>query len=293
MGRMVRNPPRILVLGGTGKTGRRVATALRRRGVDPAVASRRGPVRFDWTDRSTWKPALDGVSAVYVVDSQGPGAPDELRELTDLAAAGSLRLVLLSSRTYGEMGEDRLATERAVKEAGMPWTILRPSWFAQNFTEFDLFASLLGDEGELRLPTGDGREAFIDLEDLADVAAAALTEDGHTGRTYVLSGARSLSFEEAVAEIARATGRPLRFVPVSEDAYRVELVAAGYPGAVIDDTVAVLRHIRLERGSEPTDGVREALGRPPRDFSDYVARTSFGTGTAVARRGAGRSMQDG
>ena len=277
MGRMTGNPSRVLVLGGTGKTGRRVATALHRRGVDPAVASRRGPVPFDWTDRSTWKPALDGVDAVYVVDSQGPGAPEEVRELADLAAAGSLRLVLLSSRTFGEMGEDRLATERAVKESGVQWTILRPPWFAQNFTEFDLFASLLGDEGELRLPTGDGREAFIDLEDLADVVAAALTEDGHTGRTYVLSGARSLSFEEAVGEIARATGRPLRFVPVSEGAYRAELVALGYPDATTDETIAVLSHIRLERGSEPTDGVLEALGRPPRDFSDYVARTDFGT----------------
>jgi uncharacterized protein YbjT (DUF2867 family) len=272
------NPARVLVLGGTGKTGRRVAGALRRRGLGPAVASRRGPVRFDWTERSTWRPALDGMDAVYVVDSQGPAAPDEVRELADLAAARSLRLVLLSSRTYGEMGGDRLATERAVREAGAEWTILRPSWFAQNFTEFELFASLLGEQGELRLPTGEGREAFVDLEDLAEVAAAALTEDGHAGRTYVLSGARSLSFAQAVAEIAGTTGRPLRFVPVSEEAYRTELATAGYPESVIDETIAVLRHIRLERGSEPTDGVVEALGRPPRDFSDYVGRTSFGSG---------------
>lgn len=214
---------------------------------------------------------------MYVVDSQGPDAPDEVRELADLAVVGSQRLVLLSSRSYGEMGGDRLATERAVKESGVQWTILRPSWFAQNFTEFELFASLLGDEGELRLPTGDGREALIDLEDLADVAAAALTEDGHTGRTYVLSGPRSLSFQEAVAEIASATGRPLRFVPDSEDPYRAELVAAGYPDAVTEETIAVLRHIRLGLGPEPTDGVREALGRQPRDFGDYVARTTFGT----------------
>ncbi len=124
---------------------------------------------------------------------------------------------------------------------------------------------------------GDGREAFIDLEDLADVAAAALTGEGNTGRRYVLSGARSPSFGEAVGEIARATGRPLRFVPVSEGAYRAELAASGYPAPMIDETIAVLRHIRLERGSEPTDGVLEALGRPPRDFSDYVARIDFGS----------------
>lgn len=264
------------MLGGTGKTGRRVADALRLRGVEPAVASRRGPVRFDWTDRSTWTAALAGVGSAYVVDSQGPGASAEVRDFADLAAAGSVRLVLLSSRTLGELGGDWLATERAVQDSAAEWTILRPSWFAQNFTEFELFGSLLGEEGELRLPTGDGREAFVDLEDLGDVAAAALTEDGHTGRTYVLSGPRSLTFGEAVGEIARAAGRPLRFVPVSEDAYRAELVGADYPDAVIEETITVLRHIRLERGSEPTDGVREALGRPPRDFSDYVARTDFG-----------------
>lgn len=97
-------------------------------------------------------PALDGVEAVYVVDSQRPDAPEEVRELADLAAAGSVRSVLLSSRTYGEMGEHRLATERAVKESGTQWTILRPSWFAQNFTEFDLFACLLGDEASCGCP---------------------------------------------------------------------------------------------------------------------------------------------
>ncbi|GAA3040060.1 NAD(P)H-binding protein [Streptosporangium longisporum] len=273
------DPSRVLVLGGTGKTGSRVASALRRRGADPAVASRRGPVRFDWADRSTWGPALEGVDAVYVVDSQGPDAPEEVRAFAGLAAgAGVRRLVLLSSRTLGEMGGDLLATERAVKEPGVRWTILRPTWFAQNFTELDFIASPLNDTGELRLPTGDGREAFIDLEDLAEVAAVALTEDGHAGRTYVLSGPRSFSFAEAVGEIARASGRALRFVPVSEDAYRAELAAAGYPDAVAEEMIAVLRHVRLERGWEPTDGVLRVLGRPPRDFAEYVARTDFGTG---------------
>ncbi|MFI6511955.1 NAD(P)H-binding protein [Streptosporangium sp. NPDC050855] len=273
------DPSRVLVLGGTGKTGSRVASALRRRGADPAVASRRGPVRFDWADRSTWGPALDGVDAVYVVDSQGPDAPEEVRAFADLAAgAGVRRLVLLSSRTLGEMGEDLLATERAVKESGVRWTILRPTWFAQNFTELDFIASPLDDTGELRLPTGDGREAFIDLEDLAEVAAVALTGDGHAGRTYVLSGPRSLSFAEAVGEIARASGRALRFVPVGEEEYRAELAATGRPDAVAEEMIAVLRHVRLERGWEPTDGVLRALGRPPRDFADYVARTDFGTG---------------
>lgn len=270
---------RVLVLGGTGKTGRRVAAELRRRGPEPAVASRRGAVRFDWADRSTWQPALSGTDAVYVVDSQGPDAPAEVRDFAALAAGEGVRkLVLLSARVWGEQpGDDRLATEAAVRDSGLEWTILRPAWFAQNFTEFEFFESLLGAGGELRLPAGDGREAFVDLEDLAEVAAAALTEDGHAGRTYVLSGARSLSFGDAVAEIADAAGRPLRYVPVTEDAYRAELAAAGYPDAVVDEMITVLRHLREERGAEPTDGVREALGRAPRDFTDYVRRTDFST----------------
>jgi uncharacterized protein YbjT (DUF2867 family) len=266
----------VLVLGGTGKTGSRVAAALHRRGVRPAVASRRGPVRFDWSDRATWEPALDGVDAVYVVDSQSPQAPAEVRDFAAVAArAGVRRLVLLSARVWAELGEEHLATERAVQASGLEWTILRPTWFAQNFTELDFIASPLAGPGELRLPTGEGREAFVDLEDLADVAAAALTQHGHAGRVYVLSGSRSLSFRDAVAEIARASGRPVRFVPVTEEEYRADLAAAGYPDAVADELVMVLRHIREERGATVTDGVREALGRPARDFAEYVARTGF------------------
>ncbi|MCP9211401.1 NAD(P)H-binding protein [Streptomyces sp. NEAU-Y11] len=273
---MTTNLSHLLVLGGTGKTGRRVAAALRHRGLEPAVASRRGPVRFDWADRATWQPALTGIDAVYVVDSQTPGAPAKVRDFTAVAArAGVRRLVLLSARPWGEMGGDHLATEEAVRASGLRWTILRPTWFAQNFTELDFFASLLGQQGELRLPTGDGREPFVDLDDLADVAAEALTDDRHSGQTYVLSGPRSLSFAEAVGEIARATGRPLRFVPVTEEAYRADLVAAGYEDSVIDEVITVLRHIREERGATVTDGVYQALGRSPRDFSAYVTRTDF------------------
>ncbi|MFF3019447.1 NAD(P)H-binding protein [Streptomyces sp. NPDC057939] len=266
---------RVLVLGSTGKTGRRVAEALRSRGVEPALASRRGPIEFDWSDRSTWTAALQDIDAVYLVDSQGPDAPAQTAGFAAAAKdAGVRRLVLLSARVWGEM-PGRLATEEAVQASGLDWTILRPTWFAQNFTELDLFAALL-QEGELRLPTGEGREAFVDLDDLAEVAAVALTEDGHTGRTYVLTGPRSLSFADAVAEIARAADRPdLRFTPVTDQAYRNRLTAAGFPAEAAQEVVDLFRHIREERGAEPADGVREALGRAPRDFTAYVERTDF------------------
>ncbi|MFE0422226.1 NmrA-like protein [Streptomyces sp. NPDC058953] len=215
---------------------------------------------------------------MYVVDSQGPEAPAEVRDFAELAARGGVRrLVLLSARVWGELDvPGGLATEDAVREVGaatgLGWTILRPTWFSQNFTELDFFVAPLRD-GELRLPTGEGREAFVDLDDLAEVAAAALTEDGHEGRTYVLSGPRSLSFGDAVAELAAASGRSLRFVPVTEDEFRTEATAAGggEPSEGVEFLIALYRHIREEGGATPADGVREALGREPRDFSVYTA----------------------
>ncbi|MFI6286003.1 NAD(P)H-binding protein [Streptomyces sp. NPDC051018] len=277
----------VLVLGGTGKTGRRVAEELRARGLTPRVASRSAPVRFDWGDRTTWEPALSGAQAVYIVESDGPGAAARLRAFVKTAAEqGVRRLVLLSARVWAELDDDSgLASERAVRESGLEWTILRPTWFAQVFSEVALFSSVLTG-GELRLPTGQGREPFIDLADLAEVAAVALTEDGHAGETYVLSGPRALSVGEAVAEVSWAAGRPLRFTAVTEDEYREDLASRGYPPAFADGALTLFRHIREGRGEGVTDGVRRALGREPRDFSEYVRRTDF---SVVDRRGGNGS----
>ncbi|MFF0446958.1 NAD(P)H-binding protein [Streptomyces sp. NPDC004609] len=268
----------VLVLGGTGKTGRRVAERLRRRGVPVRAASRSGAVRFDWSDEKTWGPALTGVHAVYIVDSQGPRVADELTAFAAAAVAhGVRRLVLLASRAYAELDDGSgtlLAPERAVRESGLEWTILRPTWFAENFTELAEFSALFT-EGELRLPTGEGREPFVSLDDLADVAVAALTEDGHAGQIYPLSGPRALTMREAVAAISSATGRPLRYTPLTDDQYREELAAAGYPPEYTDLFIGLFRHIRESGSAELSDGVRRALGREPQDFSEYTRRTDF------------------
>ncbi|MFI1889038.1 NAD(P)H-binding protein [Streptomyces jumonjinensis] len=272
------SPSPVLVLGGTGKTGRRVADGLRRRGFTPRVASRSGEVRFDWYDEGSWDPALNGVGAVYVVDSQGPGAGDEVRAFAARAAAlGVTRLVLLSARIWAEVDHESgrlLATERAVRESGLEWTILRPSWFNQNFTEETGFYPLLT-EGELRLPTGEGREPFIDLEDLADVAVAALTEEGHAGQTYVLSGPEAMTLREVVAALADATGRELAYHPVTDDEYRVLLAERGHPAEYVEFVIGLFGHVRASKGAELSDGVRRALGREPQEFGAYVARTDF------------------
>ncbi|GHG34456.1 NmrA family NAD(P)-binding protein [Streptomyces zaomyceticus] len=264
----------VLVLGGTGKTGRRVVNRLKERGVTVRAASRSGDVRFDWDDVNTWEPALAGVDVAYLVDAQDkPGVWDAeaaLRELSGLAVARRVRrLVLLQARVSEPVGgKSLIAGERAVKESGAEWTVLRPNWFFQNFDEGVLLDGVRS--GELSLPAGSGREPFVDTEDVAAVAVEALLGDGHAGQTYELSGARALTLDEAVKEIAQATGRDIRYVPVEHQAYVEELVGYDVPADYALFVADLVAQIRDNKNATPTDTVRRVLGREPRDFSDFV-----------------------
>ncbi|MFU8876231.1 NAD(P)H-binding protein [Micromonospora sp. SL4-19] len=258
----------ILVLGGTGKTGRRVVERLRGRGVSVRVGSRSAAQPFDWTDRTTWATVLQDVDAVYVSfypDLALPGAPETVGAFADLAvASGVSRLVLLSGR--GE--EEAEAAEKLIQSAGVDWTILRSSWFSQNFSEDYLRESVLG--GEVVLPVGAVPEPFVDADDIADVALAALTEDGHAGQLYELSGPRLLTFADAVGEISRATGRRIDLVPVSVEDYTGALAAEGVPAEVVELLTYLFTTVLDGRNAQLADGVQRALGRPPRDFADYA-----------------------
>ncbi|MET0325876.1 MAG: NmrA family transcriptional regulator [Ilumatobacteraceae bacterium] len=264
-----------LILGGTGKTGRRVASRLGARHLAVRIGSRVGDPPFDWTDRSTWPAAVAGVGAVYVTyvpDIAFPGAVEDIAAFADLAVrSGVERLVLLSGR-----GEDgALAGERAVQEAGAEWTVVRASWFAQNFSEHFLTDAIIG--GELALPVGDVGEPFIDADDIADVAVAALTTDDHVGRIHEVTGPRLLTFADATAEIAAASGRAIRFVAIPPDAFTTALVDAGLP---VDEAIGItglFTTVLDGRNASVTDGVEAALGRPARDFTDW-ARSTAATG---------------
>lgn len=267
----------ILVLGATGKTGRRVVARLRDQGRTVRAASRSGETRFDWTDRATWGPVLEGVSALYLV---GPPDPEPIADFVDqAAAAGVRRFVVLSGRgveVFGDSFEPSMAeAERVVREAGVDWTVIRPNNFSQNFDE-DIFAAPLL-EGRLALPVGDVPEPFIDVDDIADVAAALLTEDGHTGRVYELSGPRALTFADAVAELAERSGRPMRFEDITPDAYVAELTAADVPADTARALANVLAWLAEGHNATPVTGVRDVLGREPRDFSTY-AKTAASAG---------------
>jgi uncharacterized protein YbjT (DUF2867 family) len=258
-----------LVLGGkSGKTGRRVLERLHARGVETRAASRSGEAPFDWNDRATWGPALDSVSAAYIAyvpDLAVPGAAETVAAFAEQAvSAGTRRVVLLSGR--GE--EEALRTERLVAEAGAEWTVVRCSWFNQNFSE-GFFVDGIRD-GELALPVGAVPEPFVDLEDVADVAVAALTEDGHAGQVYDLTGPQLLRFDEAVAAIADAAGRDIRLVPVPMDAFAAALREAGEPGDVVWLTTYLFTEVLDGRNASLADGVQRALGRAPRSFADYA-----------------------
>lgn len=265
-----------LVLGATGKTGRRVAARLRLHGTQVRTASRSSPTRFDWSDPDGWDPALQGVTAAYVVPPPVPGPVHEF--VARAEAADVRRLVLLSGHgadTWGDspFGLDMRSAEDAVRGSALEWTILRASNFNQNFDEDVFHAPLLG--GELALPAGAVPEPFIDLEDVADAAAAVLAEPGpHAGRTYELTGPRALTFAEAVELISRASGLPIAYQQVSPDEYVAALVEQGLSE---DDAHHVAEmFVLMERGvfAETTDGIATVLGRAPRTFEDYVVRAA-------------------
>jgi uncharacterized protein YbjT (DUF2867 family) len=276
----------ILVLGATGKTGRRVLERLQAAGVPVRAGSRAADPPFDWDDRSTWTAALAGVRAVYVSyypDLAVPGAREAIAAFTEQALGqGVRRLVLLSGR--GEVEAQR--AELALQESGADWTIVRCSWFNQNFGQSFFLEPVLA--GAVMLPAGEVPEPFVDTEDIADVAVAALTDDRHIGELYELTGPRMLTFADAVAEIGRASGRQLRYDQIPMDAFAAGLAEQGVPDDVIEFMQYLFGEVLDGRNAYSADGVQRALGRAPRDFADFArdaAAAGIFTGSAHASLG--------
>jgi uncharacterized protein YbjT (DUF2867 family) len=269
----------ILVLGGTGKTGRRVVQRLKARGIPVRVGTPSGTPPFDWTDEATWPAGLDGVGSVYVTyypDVAVPGAAEAVGTFADLAVArGVRRLVLLSGR--GE--EAALRSEQALVQSGADWTIVRSAFMFQNFNESFFLEPVRA--GEVAFLADPGlAEPFIDADDIADVAVAALTDDRHVGQLYEVTGPRLLGWAEAVAEIAAAADRPIRYLPVSLEEYAALLTENQVPAEVVKmltDVFTGLTEALDGRNAYLADGVQRALGRPPRDFRDF-ARDAAATG---------------
>lgn len=265
----------ILVLGATGKTGRRVTARLRLLGERVRPVSRSSVTRFDWSDPDTWDTALRGASTAYIVPPATIGPVDDFVERAQVA--GLRRLVLLSGRkadTWGDstFGLDMRAAERAVRASSLDWTVIRASNFDQNFSEEVFLEPLL--QGELAAPAGELPEPFVDIEDVAAVAAEVLTNPGHEGRTYELTGPRAITFAEAVELIAAASGRAITYRKISPRQYADALMRQGLVRAEADSVADMF--VLMERGlfAETTDDVQRVLGRAAASFEDYVVRTA-------------------
>ena len=256
-----------LVLGATGKTGRRVVQRLSEKGHAVRNGSRQSDPPFDWGDQSNWDAVLDGVTAAYISyapDLAIPGATDAVRAFVERAVKnGVRRLVILSGR--GE--EEAQACELIIQRPDIEWTVVRCSWFSQNFSEGEFLDMVLA--GEIALPAGEVGEPFVDVDDIADVAVVALTEDGHAGQIYELTGPRLLTFAEAVDEISQATGRAIQYIQIPQEAFLAGIAEAGLP----EDIAWLLNYLFATvldgRNASLGDGVQKALGREPRDFADF------------------------
>ena len=266
----MKQPP-ILIIGKNGKTGSRVNQRLQALGYATRPVSRTTQPAFDWNDRATWRAAIEGTETAYVTfqpDLAVPGAESTIKAFVQTAAeAGLKHIVLLSGR--GEKGAER--AENILRSSGLEWNIVRASWFSQNFSESFMLEGILG--GELVLPAGDTLEPFVDVDDIADVVVAALTEPHHRNRLFEVTGPHALSFAQCVQEMSEVLGRPLKFTTVPIDDYIDELQKQGEP----EDMQWLLRELFTVvfdgRNSHVMPGVEEALGRPATDFRTYVQKT--------------------
>ncbi|GAA2648038.1 NAD(P)H-binding protein [Streptomyces vastus] len=254
--------------GASGKTGRQVADAAKAAGFGVRAASRGGEVRFDWYDSSTWDAALRGADAAYLAYSPDVGAPGADESIAGFARRaqelGVRRLVLLSA--IGERQAE--PAERALRESGALWTIVRANWFMQNFSEGLLLEGVRS--GEFVFPAGEGRQPFVDTRDIADVVVMALTDSSYAGQVLEVTGARLLSFREAMAEISTAAGREIRYVPVSVKEYGAILAGFGLSPEEVAFTEEVFEELLDGSDGEVAGDVQQVLGRAPRDFTDFA-----------------------
>lgn len=266
---MARASKATVILSGYGRTGRRVIHRLLARRVPVRLASRTSPVAFDWENERTWERAVVGARALYIAYHQDLSAGEAARRIEGVCAlaarAGVERVVLLSER-----GEPRVQpAERAVRRSGLDFTILRCALFSQNFSE----GMLAPVDGIVFTPVGEVREPFVDCDDLAAVAVAALTVQGHSGQTYELTGPQTLSFVEAVDAIRRAAGGSVECVQLPFERYREWLQAsASSPGAVLcAERFAQRLGSRFNgHAARPTADVERVLGRPAKGFEAFV-----------------------
>lgn len=272
------NPMQFLVIGGQGKTGKRVVEHLQKMKLPVRSISRQTSPAFDWNDSSGWAEALHGADVVYATyqpDLAAEGAVEAVTALAELAfEQGVKKIVLLSGRGEEAAAAAEQALQAASQKAGKSSVIVRAAWFMQNFTESFLLDGIL--HGEIILPLAGNSaatEPFIDADDIADIVVAAMIDDKHDGKIYEITGSDLLNFEQITDKIAAATGKTVRFSALNPEDFR-ELMQAQQ---VSDELIDLLIYLFVEgmdgRNSVITHDVEHVLGRKPRAFDDYVQQS--------------------
>lgn len=262
----------ILVIGGTGKTGRKVAARLTKLNQEVRIGSRSQSPSFDWNDKSTWSAALEGMDKVYISyqpDLAVPGALEAIEALTKEAKkSGIKKMVLLSGK--GE--KEAELCEQVVIHSGIDHTIVRASWFNQNFSEGAFLDPIIA--GHVAMAQAEVQIPFVDTDDIADVVVESLLNESHSGKIYELTGSRTLTFKQAISEIAAASGREIKFESISLAAYASMLKQLQIP----EDYIWLINYLFTEvlgdeNVSVVTNDIEKVLGRKAKDFSEYVQET--------------------
>jgi uncharacterized protein YbjT (DUF2867 family) len=262
---------KILVLGSTGKTGRRVAERLQNLQIPIRLGSRNENPSFYWEESSNWQTVLTGIESVYITfqpDLAVPQAFEKVKLFTETAkVTGVKKLVLLSGR--GE--KEAQACEEIIRKSGLDWTIIRASWFMQNFSENFLLDSILSNE--VVLPSINTLEPFVDTDDIADVAVCALTDNRLSNKIYELTGSQLLSFQTATSLIAKGLNREIIYTEISMEAYVAALKSYQLP----DDFIWLIHYLFSEvldgRNESLSNDIEIILGRKPTTFEEYVTKT--------------------
>ena len=262
----------VLVIGGTGKTGRKVASRLQNLGQNVRIGSRNAQPAFDWAQPSTWEGALEGMEKVYVTfqpDLAVPGALEAIEKLMKQAISSGIRKVVLLS---GKGEREAELCEQVVIHSGLDHTIIRASWFNQNFSESFFLDPIIA--GHVALPKQEAKVPYVDTDDIADVAVEALMNDEHNGKIYELTGPRLLTFPQVIDEISSASGRDIAFTPISMNAYIKMLEEHNVPA----DYIWLINYLftevlDAEHNQEISHDIEKVLGRSAKDFSEYVGET--------------------
>ena len=261
-----------LIIGGTGKTGRKVVESLELLNQNVRVGSRSSQPAFDWNNEDTWEDVLEGMDKMYITyqpDLAVPGAKQSIENLIALAQKKNLKKVVLLS---GKGEREAELCEQVVIHSGLEYSIVRASWFSQNFSESFFLEPI--QQGFVALPQAEVQVPYVDTGDIADVVVEALLHEQHNGNIYQLTGPTTLSFKEAIAEIAEVTERDINFVPITIEEYVAAMKEQGVPA----DFVWLIEYLFTEvlgnpMVSEISNDIEKVLKRKPKSFVEYVHET--------------------